>query len=379
MFKNLHVVMNSFVFGSRILKETASLAGAGMADRVCIAAIHEDGLEERETLDNRRVVRRLRLRSRHWPRSLPVQLLKYVEFCARVIREAMRDGAEVVSVHSLALLPLGVALKWVRGARLVYDAHELETETFGLNGLRQSLARIVERRLIPYADLVIVVGDGIADWYRRAYRLNNVVTVMNCPRYQRPARTRRLHEALSIPSDRRIVLYQGLLVPGRGIEALLLLFADHDDGAHVVVFMGFGELEGLIDQQARRHSNIYRHPAVQPDVVLDYTASADVGIAYINNPSLNDRLCLPNKMFEYIMAGLPVIVNNAPEMSRVVREKGIGAVLTELTVASLATALGEIERRDQLAMRSSLDEAARIYSWENQEREMLRGYEAYVC
>ncbi len=379
MSTHLHVVMNSFEFGSRILKETASLTRAGVARAVGIAAIQEDGLPEREALDEARTVRRLRLRTKQWPRTLPVQAVKYVEFCARVMREARRAGANVVSVHNLALLPVGVALKRLRGARLVYDAHELETETYGLTGLRQSLARFVERRLIGQADLVVVVGEGIARWYRQTYGLTNVVTVMNCPRFQRPARARRFHDALGIPAARRIVLYQGLLVPGRGIEALLSLFAAHDDGVHALVLMGFGELEGAIDAYAGRHANIFRHPAAPPDVVLDYTASADVGIAYINNPSLNDRLCLPNKMFEYIMAGLPVIVNDAPEMSRVVREQGIGAVLTELTPASLTRALEDIRRHDPAVLRANLDEAARLYSWENQEREMLRGYQAHVC
>jgi glycosyltransferase involved in cell wall biosynthesis len=113
-------------------------------------------------------------------------------------------------------------------------------------------------------------------------------------------------------------------------------------------------------------------------MVLPYTCSADVGVTYIDNGSLNDRLCLPNKMFEYIMAGLPVIVNDAPEMRRVVEEYRIGVILESLTGESLARALDEIDRLDRGVLAENLKRAASVFSWENQEKVMLGAYGEHV-
>ena len=116
--------MNTFTFGSRILKETASLVRSGLVKHVYIIAIHEEGLQENEEIDNAREVWRARLASKKWSSSLAVQLIKYIEFCVRVIRYARPRNIKIINVHNLALLPLGVLLKLICRAKLVYDAHE---------------------------------------------------------------------------------------------------------------------------------------------------------------------------------------------------------------------------------------------------------------
>lgn len=375
---NLHVVMNPFRFASRILKETASLVRSGRVDYVYIAAFHEKGLAGFERIDDAREVWRARLRSRELPRVFFAQVFKYLEYCAKVFLHARGKGIGLVNVHTVDLLPLGVFLKKVFKAKLVYDPHELETEKYGLRGIHQSVARFVERTFIRSADLVVVVGGGIEKWYRDRYGLRNVATVMNCPGYVDLRKGRLLREELGIGEGKKIVIYQGGLVRGRGVERLLEIFAEHDDDRHVLVLMGYGELEPLVREHAASRPNIRLKEAVEPGMVLPYTCSADVGVTYIDNGSLNDRLCLPNKMFEYIMAGLPVIVNDAPEMRRVVEEYRIGVVLESLTGESLARALDEIDRLDRGVLAENLKRAASVFSWENQEKVMLGAYREHV-
>jgi glycosyltransferase involved in cell wall biosynthesis len=378
MLNNLHITMNAFTFGSRILKETASLVSSGLVKHVYVAAIHEDGLREHEEIDDAREVWRAPLASKKWSSSLAVQLIKYIEFCTRIVLYTRKRNINLVNIHNLALLPLGVLLKLICGVKLVYDAHELETETYGLNGFRQVMARHVERLLIKYADLVIVVCDSINEWYLNNYKLTNIVSVLNCPEYQEVPCSRRLHNELGILDGKKIVIYQGGLVRGRGIEPLLKAFAEHDDDKHVLVLLGYGELESLVKGYADSYRNIYFKDAVDPAVLLQYTASADVGIAYIDNTSLNDRYCLPNKLFEYIMAGLPVFVNNVPEMRRVVNEHQIGVVLDELTVKSLSNAFNDLAQIDAGVLSENLKHAASTYSWQNQENVMINAYRKYL-
>lgn len=374
----LHASLTPFVNESRVLKETASLVEAGLFSRAFITALQQEGLAEHEQIDARRSVWRIPLRTRSWPRNLAVQVIKYVEYVVRVLAHVRAVRADVVTIHALGLLPLGVLAKWLLGVRLVYDCHELETETFVLSGLRKTLSQIVERRLIRYADLVLVVSESIRGWYVDAYALSNVVTVLNCPRFRTPAPSSRLRESLGIPADRKIVLYQGGLIPGRGVEGLLQAFADHDDGRHVLVCMGYGELQDVVEQHAARHGNIYLQPAVAPDVVLEYTASASVGVSYIDNPSLNDRYCLPNKLFEYVMAGLPVMVNDAPEQRLLVHEEGVGVVLEVLDAESVSGALAELAARRPEDLQARLRSAAEKYSWENQADVLVEAHRDFV-
>ncbi|MFM6007465.1 MAG: hypothetical protein ACKPA7_27060, partial [Sphaerospermopsis kisseleviana] len=155
---NLHINANSFTHGSRVLKETSSLINAKLVEKILIVALHEDKLQEFETIDARCSVWRVKLKSRSWAKSLWMQIPKlkglffYLEFGWRVSRFATANQVNIVNVHSVGLLPLGVWLKLKLGAKLIYDAHELETETAGAKGIRKALSQLTEKLLIPYVD-----------------------------------------------------------------------------------------------------------------------------------------------------------------------------------------------------------------------------------
>lgn len=377
---NIHIVLNSFVFESRVLKESGSLTRSGLVSRCFVLALQGDGMPEHEEIDACREVWRINLRSRGWPADpfFIVKGIRYLELCWHILSFSVRNKVDLVNVHSWATLPLGFLVKILCGAKLVYDTHELETEAFALTGMTKWVAKLIERLLIRRADLVIVVGDAISDWYRKEYDIENVATVLNSPpRYERKE-SNLLREELGISESRRIILYQGGLIRGRGIEGLLAAYSELKDDRFALVFMGYGALEELIWQYAAPGSGIYLQKAVNPGVVLDYTSSADVGVSYIDNPSLNDRYCLPNKFFEYISAGLTVIVNDAPEMARYVRNNSIGAVLGELSKESLADALEQLEQMDKEELAVRLDRVAADSCWETQEERMLAGYHRWV-
>ena len=100
-------------------------------------------------------------------------------------------------------------------------------------------------------------------------------------------------------------------------------FAQTRQDRHIL-FMGSGSLEKTIYRNTVDHPNIHFHPAVQPNEVLDYVSDADVGISLIENTCLNYYYCLPNKLFEFILAGVPAIVSDFPEMRRVVQNGPCG-------------------------------------------------------
>lgn len=378
MTRNLHISLTAFRNESRLLRETKALVELGFAEEVCIVALHEKELTEYEQLDPARDVVRIKLRTRTWPRNIASQICKYVEFSWRAIAIGRARRSNMYNIHSVGLLPLGVLLKLICGGKLVYDAHELETEAEGLRGFRKRAAKCLEQTLIRFADLIIVVSPGIENWYRKRYPHSNIVTILNVPRFRSSSHSTALRDALSIPDQQRIVLYQGGLSTNRGIEELIAAATALDRAGYALVFMGYGPLHADIEYAANQHPNVHLHPSVPPAEVIRYTASADVGVTSIADSCLSYRLCLPNKLFEYIMAGLPVIASKLPELENVMKETGVGVCLDAWTPEALVSALSEIEHMRGPELDARLEVAAKKYSWEAQMHKLEKAYSNYV-
>jgi glycosyltransferase involved in cell wall biosynthesis len=284
---------------------------------------------------------------------------------------------ECLNCHSLPLLPLSVMLKLWKRCTLVYDTHELETETNGTLGLRKHLAKLVERSLISRADAVCVVNRSIASWYVNTHNLARVWVVQNLPHRTSvaPKRTFLLRSAIGLqPKDALLFIYQGMLSPGRGIEMLLEAFAGIGYDRHLVC-MGYGPLEGLVRQAAQRNPNIHFMPAVAPDLVKEYTVDADVGLSLIENTCLSYFLCSPNKLYEYAACGVPPIVSNFPEMSRFVDNHDCGWKI-EPNVYELRCLVESIDATILKVKQVNAVHTGTQYCWENEEPELLRMYEA---
>ncbi len=376
----LHISLTDFRNESRVLKETASLVECGLFESIVIIALHSEGLAEYEVLDDKRSVYRLRLKTRKLPTLLLFQLLKFLEFCVKVVKVAHQTNPEICNVHALALLPLGAFLKLFFRMRLVYDAHELETEVPGLHGLRQQLSRLTERMCMPMVDLTITVGPKICDWYRNHYQTTNVVAVLNCPIFKEINCRSQLREELGISLQKKIYLYQGALFKWRGIELLLEAFKQSEDNS-VLVFMGYGDLVDDIKFAAAQYQHIYYLPAVQPSRVLQYTASADIGFVLIgidDQQCLNNLFCLPNKLFEYAMAGVPMVCSPMPEMTALMSKYGIGVVIEEATSVAVKHAVEKINALDRNTLQQLLVEFNRHFCWEEQEKIMIDAYKKHL-
>jgi len=174
------------------------------------------------------------------------------------------------------------------------------------------------------------------------YGIEKPALVLNTPVYKEIEKKDIFRDSLNISKDKTIFLYQGGLSQGRGIEILLETFKTVDDDTAVIVFMGYGPLEESIVDIAKDYDNIYFHQAASPDVLLDYTSSADFGISTIEDSCLSYRYCLPNKMFEYLMAEIPVIDSSLFEMKRLMEHSHVGVVAKENTPNGLSMAIKKL-------------------------------------
>lgn len=372
---NIHVYPSRLTHESRIARITAALCRSRVFDLIEVIGVHEEGLARREQTDLCRSMVRLP-RWRVGGSGFVAKVVQNLSWSFNVLNYALRRDIGCVNAHSLAVLPLCALISKLKGATLIYDTHELETETTGYRGLRQAIGRRIERWLIGSCDLVFVVGDSIADWYRDTYKIERPIVVRNIP--DAPAQTilggtsRILRDRFALPDDAIVFIYQGGLIEGRGIERLLDVFARVGRNIHLVV-MGSGPLEDRVKAAVASANNIHQLPPVPPQEVLRFTQGADVGICLTVNSCLSHYYSLPNKIFEYLHAGIPVIVNPLFEQERMVHALDCGWVAPENDDALVAMIDG-IGRQLIAAKAPAVRAAAKRLSWADESARLVEAY-----
>ena len=232
-------------------------------------------------------------------------------------------------------------------------------------GMRQRLQRVIERRYIRRADVVSVVNESIAQWYREAYPGVDPVVVTNAPTGAEGVID--LRAQLGIPEGALLYLHSGYLAPGRNIPLMLRAFEQASD-AHIV-FVGEGALLPEVERSAASHPNIHRLPPVEPDQVLAMTRGADVALCLIESGCLSHRMSTPNKMMEAFAAGVPALCSPLSEARRYLGDQAATWVLED-PERDLIGALERITREDIKAFRTPA-----IPTWEEGATRLREAYE----
>lgn len=374
---NLHFYQSSFKYESRILKETKSLVHSGLINKVIIAGIWEAGYDEHEELDNKRVLWRVSLKTQVLPGGSSWKVLQHIEWAFKIFFKLRKEGIKFVHCHSLSTLPIAVLFKIFAQSKVIYDAHELETER-GMHGIRQRVSKLLERLLINYADRIIVVSNSIAEWYQNQYGLEKIHIIKNFP-YQENYSSKSNHilkDTFKIQDNEILYIYHGGLSNGRSIEILLDVFSKVNRKKHIV-FMGYGELEDTVKKYEKNFPNIHFHPAVKPGDIISYAKGADVGICMIENISLSYYYSLPNKLFEYIVSGLPVIVSDFPDMGKIIDKYKCGwkSLVNEQALIDTIEKISSEEIKDKI---KGVLKCKDYFVWDSEEKKLLNIYDSLI-
>ena len=304
------------------------------------------------------------------------QWLKHRAIDRRMISIGVASGADVFHSHDLNTLRVGATCKSRTGALLVYDSHELQTERNRMSEKARKAAVKEEGTLLPSVDAMIVASPSWIEWNTKLYGSlpDPTVTLLNVPEPTSIDTTKNLHTELDIPGDRPIVIYQGSVQENRGIEpaidAIELL-----DGV-ILVVIGYGyhrpALESLV-RSRELHDDVLFFGPVPNDELISYSASADIGLANIVNSSVSYHTSLPNKLFEYAMAGIPVVGSDSPEIGRIVAEEGIGEVCDADDPSALARAISTI-LDDPDPYREASAATSKRYNWTVEENILIDLY-----
>lgn len=345
MKKILQLSHTDISFDSRILKEINAASNSGY-NVIGIGMKAKDAdLGFRDSSNSANIVSLdIIARKLHYlPRYIKNPIV-YLEFFFKSLPKTVSFQPNIIHCNDTTALPIALVAKLITRARLIYDAHELESNRNGQGKFSRFLTMFFEKLSWPFIDALIVVSPSINNWYQNNIGYKKVAIVMNSPDLAGSSceRNNYLREYFHIPSNECVFIYIGGLGPGRGIRLIIDVFTDFSLSSHIV-FMGYGSYYDELDELSKKHRNIHVHPAVTHDKVVSIARSADVGMCLIEDISLSDYYCLPNKLFEYCFAGIPVLASDFPDICSVVTDYKLGLV-TSLEIDKLKKAVKEFEK-----------------------------------
>ncbi|MEN3027589.1 MAG: glycosyltransferase [Chlorobiota bacterium] len=318
------VSMSEVLYDARTLNVALSIAQEGR--RVCL--VGWGTAEATQRLQQRGIVALLRPRPsvrRTWQQWLLLMLW--------LLRHGRHLRARLYWAADIYGLPAATLLAKRYRASVVYDSREL---FFALASLRnrpvtQRILQWIEASFIRKVDRCVVSGRLDADELQRRYRLRHApVVLLNVPRYRVLPRSDRLRRILHLPAESIVLLYQGVVTEGRGIEQGIRLLCRLPTA--VLCVLGGGAYQHRLQQLAQQFNVSARVHWLgwRPyDELLEWTASADIGLALIEPLSHSYELALPNKVFEYCMAGIPTIATALPALRALFEQYRIGILLSQ--------------------------------------------------
>jgi len=401
------LVKNTFTHDARVLREARTLQQAG--HQVQVVALGAPDLPVSETTDEGIVITRVSrgpgssLRavsdpthanssSGRWAATFKRQAVRLVKYAARsplsayvqrginsrIHTQVVAFSPDIVHAHDLNTLEVAVALKKELGIPLVYDSHEIASDRNHHTAAQKRKSETDERRLLLDVDHVIMVSYGCAQYTTEKYGIALPTVIMNTPEINSDeATTRSLRAEFNIPDSHVVLVHQGSLQKNRGIEETIQAVREIPDCTYIII--GYGQHRPFLEEYVRSENlsdKVKFFGPVPSEQLVEWAASADIGICTIVGKTKSYLYAMPNKLFEYTMAGLPVVASNYPDMGAYVADNQMGVTCDPESPQDIRRAINELisdpELRRQCAQASRV--ARTKYNWSVEKDKLLAIY-----
>ena len=392
----LILVCNTVTDDSRVFREAATLRDLGF-DVLIAGVVSPEEQRTEVRLNGFRVIRlapvasmrrllRRRRESRSQPPSngpgpaapttparrrlaAPRRLIIGSAYYLQGISLVRRVSPAVVHANDYNTMWIGVAAKLLRGSRLVYDAHELWPDRYQRPEWRPWLL-LGEWLFVRLADANVTVSPGCAEVMARRYRVAPPLVVRNVPErvLNSPPRAERMRADRPAP----LAVYAGGLVSGRGIEETIEALPAAPELRLVLMGRGRDEYRAHLERLAAElgvADRVEYRPPVESTGVVEAVSGAEMGLCLIQPICLSNELSLPNKLFEYTAAGLPVVASDLPVLGALIREHGIGEAVPPDDVEAIARAMRDLaEPQRNAEVRERVRSFAEQVTWKRERR-----------
>ncbi len=266
--------------------------------------------------------------------------LFYLEYNLRLFIRALFFSCEYIYANDTDTLPACYLAATLRRKKLIFDAHELFPEVPELQQ-RHFVKQVwltIENMIIPRLNRTLTVCDSIAEYYHQKYGIEMKV-IRNVPYL----RVQTDIIPLAVEKGKKIILYQGALNTGRGLEWVIDAMPLIDNA--VLYIIGDGDIRKQLKQQVKKqklNDRVIFHGKVDASELYRYTPSADLGLCLLENKGMSYYYALPNRIFDYLHAGIPVLASPFPEIKKIVETYNTGILTDNYSPDQLASLINKI-------------------------------------
>jgi len=305
----------------------------------------------------------------------------YAFFNIRLFFFLLFNKTDVLVSNDLDTLLANFLISKIKRKPLVYDSHEYFTEVPELNGrVAKKIWLIIEKKIFPKLKDVFTVNNSIAEIYKEKYGIN-VKVVRNLPmKYQHKISSMK-REEIGISADKKIIILQGSGINlHRGGEEAVMAMEMVEDA--VLLIVGGGDALHNLKEIAAADSlknKVMFIPRQSPQKLYEYTSLADIGLSLDRDTNLNYRFSLPNKIFDYIQCGVPVLATDLPEVSKIVKGYDVGLVMENFSVKEIADSMNIMLKQDfKKLKKDQIWQASQELCWENEVDELKIVYSKFL-
>ncbi len=308
--------------------------------------------------------------------------LFYAEFNLRLFFFLIFKKADLLISNDLDTLLPNYLIKKFKKTPLIYDSHEYFTEVPELVNRKhtQRIWKFIERKLFPKITDVITVNDSIADLFEKDYGIRPHV-VRNIPRRSNSIK-KVSRNSLDLPEDIDIIILQGSGINvHRGAEELVEAMQFVNNAVLLIIGGGdvINHLKEMVISLGIKDKVIFK-PRLPYDQMMQYTEASDLGLTLDKATNLNYKYSLPNKLFDYIQAGIPILSSTLPEIEKIITKYEVGDFIPDHNPQNIAQKINDILSNQALITKwkKNCSFAAEKLTWENEEKILKKIYSKYV-
>lgn len=296
--------------------------------------------------------------------------LFYAEFNIRLFFYLIFRKFDYVLSNDLDTLPACFFGSKIKNTNLVYDSHELFSEGPELQGRKfvQGFWRSLEDFFLPKVKNAYTVSQSIVEFYDSKYQ-NKMGVIRNIPLKKDILEI----DEVAFPTTKKTILYQGVLNPGRGLKPMIkaLKFINDLD----LIIIGYGKVEQDLKSfvaQEKMKDRVHFLGRVSRDKLFNYTKKATLGMVLEEPLGLSFQYSLPNKLFDYIHAEIPIVAGNLPEITRIINKYKVGVLVDNYESKTIAKAINNLLKDEVLLseIKKNQQKAKDVLCWEKESKKL---------
>ena len=377
---NIHIYPSNMLFESRIYKIAETIKELNIYDNIILLGINDGDLPVEEKLKGNISIYRLDIQTNSWlKKGFVYKFLNVLKLSSLTFKFLCFKKPKVVHAHNLASLPVAIFYKILYNNKVVYDTHEYETEREGWSAFIRKFSKIVEKILIKYVDVTVVVNEAISEYYKKDYGIKPV-SILNVPKFSIINEGNYFREKYQISPNTKIFIYLGAFTESRGIMKYID-FINRTKLDICFIFMGKGKKLNEMKKNLSNSQKGFIHESVNQKKLREILGSADYSLqtlSFKKDLSLSYKIGLGNKFFESCMAKLPMIGGGFKTQEKYIDKYSIGISIKNDDFESIEKGIIHLLNQNYDILKQNCETVFKEFNWNKESNKIVAYYKKNI-